>query len=68
MLESLAQAATTEERIKIGEEISLYVAEQSPALYIAPRPQITAVSTSLEGFVPHFRQFENVVNSNLRIK
>ena len=68
MLESLAQAATTEERIKIGEEISLYVAEQSPALYIAPRPQITAVSTSLEGFVPHFRQFENVVNANLRIK
>ena len=67
--ENLAiQAATTEERIKIGEEISLYVAEQSPALYIAPRPQITAVSTSLEGFVPHFRQFENVVNANLRIK
>ena len=68
LLERLAQAATTEERIKIGEDISLYVAEQSPALYIAPRPQITAVSTSLEGFVPHFRQFENVVNANLRVK
>lgn len=68
LLEQMAQAATTEQRIKIGEEISIYIAEQSPALYIAPRPQITAVSASLEGFVPHFRQFENVVNANLRIK
>ena len=68
LLNQLAQAADAEARQEIGEELSLYIAEQSPALYIAPRPQITAVSTSLEGFVPHFRQFENVVNANLKIK
>jgi peptide/nickel transport system substrate-binding protein len=45
----------------------MHIAEESPAIYISPRPELTAVSNSLEGFVPHFRQFENVVNANLRI-
>ncbi len=64
-LEELAVAENNEERVEIAKELSLYLAEQSPALYICARPQITAISTKLEGFVPHFRQFENVVNPNL---
>lgn len=66
-LARLAAASNAESRQAIAKELSLYVAEQSPAIYICPRPQITAVSNKLEGFVPHFRQFENVVNANLRI-
>lgn len=66
-LASLADAPDAESRRAIAKELSLYIAEQSPAIYICSRPQITAVSNKLEGFVPHFRQFENVVNANLRI-
>ena len=67
LLGKLAVAANNDERKELAIELSLYIAEQSPAIYIGPRPQITAVSNNLEGFVPHFRQFENVVNANLRI-
>lgn len=66
-LSELGAAANAESRKEIAKELSLYIAEQSPAIYICPRPQITTVSNTLEGFVPHFRQFENVVNANLRI-
>lgn len=67
LLSRLAVAGDREERGKIARELSLHIAEKSPAVYICPRPQITAVSNNLQGFVPHFRQFENVVNANLRI-
>ncbi|MCI7403501.1 ABC transporter substrate-binding protein [Pyramidobacter sp.] len=67
LLARLAAAGSREERGKIARELSLHIAEKSPAVYICPRPQITAVSNKLRGFVPHFRQFENVVNANLRI-
>ena len=67
LLSRLAAAGDREERGKIARELSLHIAEKSPAVYICPRPQITAVSNNLQGFVPHFRQFENVVNANLRI-
>ena len=66
-LARLSAAANNAERQTIAEALSLYIAEQSPAVYICPRPQITAVSNKLEGFIPHFRQFENVVNADLRI-
>lgn len=67
LLEQIQTAPNNEIRKRLAEELTLYVAERSPAIYICPRPQITAVSNNLEGFVPHFRQFENVVNANLRI-
>lgn len=67
LLKNLAEAPNSESRHQAGVELSLYIAEKSPAIYICPRPQITAVSNKLEGFVPHFRQFENVVNADLRI-
>jgi peptide/nickel transport system substrate-binding protein len=67
LLGRVQAAPNNETRKQLAEELTLYVAERSPAIYICPRPQVTAVSNKLEGFVPHFRQFENVVNANLSI-
>jgi peptide/nickel transport system substrate-binding protein len=67
LLEQLANASNEEERHDLTLRISDRVAEQSPAIYVYPRPELTAVSRTLNGFVPHFRQFENVVNANLTI-
>lgn len=67
LLEAVANAAEEDERYVLAVELTMHIAEESPAIYISPRPDLTAVSNSLEGFVPHFRQFENVVNANLRI-
>jgi peptide/nickel transport system substrate-binding protein len=67
LLARIQAAPNNEERKRLAEELTLYIAERSPAIYICPRPQVTAVSNKLEGFVPHFRQFENVVNANLSI-
>ncbi len=68
LLEELNQAKNDEERRALVLELSRHVAEQSPAIYLFPRPGITAVSSSLQGFVPHFRQIENVVTADLRIQ
>ncbi|HBA53237.1 MAG TPA: ABC transporter substrate-binding protein, partial [Syntrophorhabdus aromaticivorans] len=64
----IANVSDSGERKALVEELSLHIAEESPAIYICPRAQLTAVSTSLEGFVPHFRQFENLVNADMRLK
>jgi peptide/nickel transport system substrate-binding protein len=68
LLEELDKTTDRKAKKQLAEKIAVYMAEQSPALYICPRPQISAVHNSLEGFVPHFRQYENVVNNKLRIK
>jgi peptide/nickel transport system substrate-binding protein len=67
LLDRISNAADDDERQDLAIELSMHIAEESPAIYISPRPELTAVNNSLEGFVPHFRQFENVVNANLRI-
>lgn len=67
MFEKLEVAETNEERVQLIKDISIYVAEDAPVICICPRPDITAVNNNVEGFTPHFRQFENVVNSNLVI-
>jgi peptide/nickel transport system substrate-binding protein len=67
LLDRISNAADDNERQDLAIELSMHIAEQCPAIYISPRPELTAVNNSLEGFVPHFRQFENVVNANLRI-
>lgn len=61
-LEKTADAAT---RHGLALQINERVAQQAPVISLFPRPQITAVSKSLQGFAAHFRQFENVVNANL---
>lgn len=67
MFEELDAAETNEERTQLIKDISTYVAEDAPVICICPRPDITAVNKNVEGFTPHFRQFENVVNANLVI-
>lgn len=60
-------AGSMAERKKLLMELSLHIAERCPVICLYPRPELTAVNKRLHGFVPHFRQFENVVNANLRI-
>lgn len=66
-LQQIESTPLEQDKQIIAKELSLHIAELSPALYICPRPQITAINNNLEGFTPHFRQFENVVNANLKI-
>lgn len=58
---------SSEKRTQLMKELSVHIAKQAPVICICPRPELTAVSTKLSGFTPHFRQFENVVNANLII-
>lgn len=67
MLGQLAAAADQAERHKLALRINEHVAEQAPVISLYPRPQLTAISKSLEGFTPHFRQFENTVQAGLRL-
>jgi peptide/nickel transport system substrate-binding protein len=60
-------AGSMAERKELLMELSLHIAERCPVICLYPRPELTAVNKRLHGFVPHFRQFENVVNANLRI-
>ncbi|MCD1257690.1 ABC transporter substrate-binding protein [Paenibacillus athensensis] len=63
LAEAPDQAARHELALKINERVAL----QAPVISLFPRPQISAVSKSLQGFEDHFRQYENVVNANLTI-
>ncbi|MDR0539718.1 MAG: ABC transporter substrate-binding protein [Spirochaetaceae bacterium] len=67
LLDLIAGAAEEDERHDLAVKLSMHIADLSPAIYLCPRPELTAVNNSLAGFVPHFRQFENVVNAGLRI-
>lgn len=65
LLEQLAAASEPEARHELALKIDARVAQQAPVISLFPRPQITAVSKTLQGFEEHFRQFENVVNADL---
>lgn len=65
LLNQLAEATDEAARRELALRINERVAEQAPVISLFPRPQLTAVSTSLQGFEQHFRQFENAVNANL---
>ncbi len=67
LLSGLSEASDEETRRQLALRINEHVALQAPVVSLFPRPQITAVSKRLQGFVPHFRQFENVVNANLSV-
>jgi peptide/nickel transport system substrate-binding protein len=60
---ALVDAPTEEERNDIALRINLKAAELAPALYMSVRPEVVAVSTKLNGFIPHFRQYENLANN-----
>lgn len=65
MLAELAKAPDEATRHETALKINERVARQAPAIYICPRPDLHAVSSSLKGFEGHFRQFENLVTANL---
>lgn len=56
-------APTEEERNAAALQVNLRAAELAPALYMSVRPEVVAVSTKLKGFIPHFRQYENLANN-----
>lgn len=66
LLEQLAAASDETTRHEIALALNAHIAEQAPVISLYPRPQITAVSSELEGFVDHFRPFENLVNADLK--
>ena len=68
LLEKLAAASDDASRNKLALELNEQVATQAPVICIYARPEITAVSTSLDGFTDHFRQFEYIVTSELKFK
>lgn len=67
LLEQLAEAADDETRRELALQINERVAEQAPVISLFPRPQLTAISQSLQGFEKHFRQFENTITSQLTL-
>ncbi len=67
LVQQLAVATDQASRHELALQINERVAEHAPIISLFPRPQLTANSTSLEGFTPHFRQFENTVHAGLRL-
>lgn len=65
LLAQLGEAADDAKRHQLALKVNERVAIQAPTIYLYPRPQLTAVSKSLQGFEQHFRQFESVVNAGL---
>lgn len=67
LLNQLAEAPDAATRKELALRINERVAEHAPVISLFPRPQLTAVSHSLQGFEKHFRQFENAVHANLKL-
>lgn len=65
-LAELSKAPDAASRHALALRINERVAEQAPVISLFPRPQLTAVSKSLQGFREHFRQFENVIGADLK--
>jgi peptide/nickel transport system substrate-binding protein len=63
LLAQLNSATTEQERRDLALKVNTRAAELAPAIYMYPRPEVLAVSTKLKGFIPHFRQYENLVNN-----
>ncbi|RCW77018.1 ABC transporter substrate-binding protein [Saliterribacillus persicus] len=65
LLDDLAEITDPQARRELALQINERVAEQAPVISLYPRPQLTAVSTKLNGFEAHFRQFEHTVHAGL---
>ena len=61
LIERAGTAATADERTAAVLELNAVMAEVLPSIPVHPRPQATAVSARLGGFVPHPLQYENLV-------
>lgn len=66
LLDKLGKAAEESSRKELALQINKRVAEQAPVICLYARPQIVAVSKSLQGFTDHFRQYEYLVNADLK--
>ncbi len=68
LLDELRHASDDATRRELALRVNERVAELAPVIALFPRPHITAVSKRLVGFEEHFRQFENIVNADLRFE
>jgi len=68
LFEQLEQTSNQAEWRNVVLQINERVSEMTPVIPLHPRPQTTAVSTKLDGFQPHFRQFEYLITADLRLK
>lgn len=65
LFDRLARAADDAARRQLILAINARTSEQAPLIALHPRPQISAVSSRVQAFQPHFRQFESLVNPAL---
>jgi peptide/nickel transport system substrate-binding protein len=68
LLEQLKAATDQETKHALTVAINERVAEDAPVICVYLYPALIAVNKNLEGFVGHFRQFEYIVNANLKFK
>lgn len=61
LVERATAAATEPDRTAAILELNAVMADVVPSIPVHPRPQATAVSERLTGFVPHPLQYENLV-------
>ena len=67
LLEQMRTETDAEAKRELALQVNTRVAEQAPVIALFPRPYLTAVSSQLQGFKEHFRQFENVVKADLSL-
>lgn len=65
LFDRLARATDEAERRQLILAINARACEQVPVIPLHPRPQISAVSSRVQQFQPHFRQFEALVTAAL---
>jgi peptide/nickel transport system substrate-binding protein len=68
LLEQLKNATDQETKHALTVRINERVAEDAPVICVYLYPALIAVNKNLEGFIGHFRQFEYMVNANLKFK
>jgi peptide/nickel transport system substrate-binding protein len=68
MLDQLKNAVDQETKHALTVRINERVAEDAPVICVYLYPSLIAVNKNLEGFIGHFRQFEYIVNADLKFK
>lgn len=67
LFDRLVRAADDAERRQLILAINARACEQAPVIPLHPRPQVSAVSSQVQQFQPHFRQFESLVTAVLQL-
>jgi peptide/nickel transport system substrate-binding protein len=66
LLEQLSTSTDATERHALAVKINRRTAVEAPIICVYLYPALIAVNKNLSGFVGHFRQFEYIVNADLR--